>query len=279
MFPLLVGAVARDLDDCDTLVTPPTALAPLDLDTCDIDDGDDITGILTGLASTYGDVYVRAPSHDAWVYAAYTVFTVDDFYFLEDESAANTLLIQHVSVDPATCVGTDCTGFWVLWKFKNFDSVIIGGPKLSMTFLGNHPGLANCTTQDAPATQLGISEATREICGFNEALLSFRMDDGSAATLADVRANVRFSQMAAIDFFGSQTLGATTNVINQVNVAGMFLRPLELLRLAGSRIFGPTLIARYFPIRLCGSMAGTEQRPEERWLAVQSDVPTLTMIK
>jgi hypothetical protein len=73
-------------------IATPTALAPLDLDTCEIDDGDDITGILTGLASTYGDVYVRAPSRTAngcMRPIPCSRWTISTFY--EDESAANTL--------------------------------------------------------------------------------------------------------------------------------------------------------------------------------------------
>jgi hypothetical protein len=222
MFPLLAGAVARDLDDCDTIATPPTALAPLDLDTCEIDDGDDITGILTGLASTYGDVYVRAPSRTANVYAAYTVFTVDDFYFYEDEDGRNTLLIQHVSVNPSTCAGADCWGFWILWSFENFDNVVIGGPNLSLTLQGNHPGLANCTTHYDAYIEIGKLASDAAICNLNAGFVQFNMTDGSAAVLADVRANFKFTQAYALYTNGSTTVGGTTNKINQFNAAGMY---------------------------------------------------------
>jgi hypothetical protein len=220
MFPLLVGAVARDLDDC-TIGSTPTALAPLDLDACTINDGDDITGILTGLASTYGNVYVRAPSRDAWVYAAYTVFTVDDFYFLEDESAANTFLIQHVSVNPATCSGSGCLGFFTMWSFSNFDNVVIGGPKLSITLQGNHPGLANCSTHYRPATETGYAGASAEICDINYGFIGLYMSNGTQALLADIRANVKFTQGYAL-MTNSRTEGATSNSVAQVNLAGLY---------------------------------------------------------
>jgi hypothetical protein len=221
-WPLAVLAVDRDLDDC-TVGSTPTALAPLDLDACTISDGDDISGILTGLASTYGDVYVRAPSRTANVVAAYTAFTVDDFYFLEDEDGRNTLQISHrTSVNPASCVGAACAGYFRLWRFENFDNVVIGGSKLSITFVGNHPGLANCDVQDRPLTQLGYTQ--HAICDSQEALVQFWMDDGSTATLADFRGNVRFTQNYAIYTWGElDTYGNTTvDKITNFNVAGMF---------------------------------------------------------
>jgi hypothetical protein len=208
-WPLAVFAVDRDLDDC-TIGSTPTALAPLDLDNCTISDGDDISGILSGLASTYGDVYVRAPSRTANVVAAYTVFTVDDFYFLEDEDGRNTFLIQHKSVNAGTC-GTPCNEFWTLWSIQNFNNAVIGGPKLSITIQGNHPGLANCDAWPSGWTGTG--------CDANRGLVEFRMSDGSVATLADVRANIRFSQHYAIYTWGS--INRTTDVIEQFNVAGL----------------------------------------------------------
>jgi hypothetical protein len=221
MVPMLASAVERDLDDC-TIGATPTALAPLDLDNCTFDDGDEITGILTGLVSTYGNVYVRAPSRTAWVVAAYTAFTVDDFYFLEDQSARNTFLIQHKVVNPATCSGNDCKGFFTLWSFSNFDNVVIGGPKLSVTLQGNHPGLANCSTHYRPATETGYNAGAAAICDINYGFVGFSMTDSSTATLADVRANLKFTQGYAVYTTGSITEGGTTNKITQLNVAGLF---------------------------------------------------------
>jgi hypothetical protein len=280
MWPLLAGAVARDLDDC-TVGSTPTASAPLDLDNCDIDDGDDITGILTGLASTYGDVYVRAPSRTANVVAAYTVFTVDDFYFLEDQSAANRLTINHKKIMPvakgsafptsgdhwyrwfwrtdeskmyrcegytapdctswverttgtfpywessvdttqATCTSSACNGFFTLWQFSNYDNVVIGGANLSLTFVGTHPGFANCSLQIYVNMQTGRDLTYASLCDMWQGMLDFRMTDGSVATLADVRANVRFSQHLAIASAGPDYYHLDTNRTTQFNVAGMF---------------------------------------------------------
>jgi hypothetical protein len=232
--PIAVFAVDRDLDDC-TVGSTPTALAPLDLDNCTINDGDDITGILTVLASTYGNVYVRAPSRTANVVAAYTVFTVDDFYFLEDEDGRNTFLIQHKSVNPATCSGTDCKGYWVLWSIQNFDNAVIGGEKLSLTFVGNHPGLANCAAQYRPHIQVGISDTTARICDTNFGLVEFRMTDGSTGQLFDFRANVRMSQAYGLYSFNSSNAeGSQVNRVLQTNIAGLFYATSGVFLHAGS---------------------------------------------
>ncbi len=225
LLPVLAGAVDRDLDDC-TVGSTPTAEAPLDLDACTIENGDDISGILSGLASTYGDVYVRAPSRTANVVAAYTVFTVDDFYFYEDQSAANKLTIQHVTVDPNTCSGAACKGFFTLWSFSNFDNVLIGGSNLSITFVGNHPGLGNCSVHYRPAVQTGYSASAATICDINYGFVEFLVTDSSIANLADFRANIRFSQGYALYTYGNGSgvmyTASTPNTIRNLNVAGSF---------------------------------------------------------
>jgi hypothetical protein len=220
-WPLAVFAVDRDLDDC-TVGSTPTALAPLDLDNCTISDGDDISGILIGLASTYGDVYVRAPSRTANVVAAYTVFTVDDFYFLEDEDGRNTFLIQHKVVDGTSCSGAACEGFFTLWRLEQFDHVVIGGQSLSITFVGNHPGLANCAAQNRPALQTGWGSGSADICDINKGLVDIYVGDGVQPALFDFRANVKFSQMYALMSGGYNANENMTNRVQQVNVAGVF---------------------------------------------------------
>jgi hypothetical protein len=121
------------------------------------------------------------------VVAAYTVFTVDDFYFLEDQSARNTLLIQHKAIDGDACVLADCYAYYSLWWFKNFDNIVIGGPKLAVTFKGTHPGLANCDDQYSAQFQIskyrGLSDEqagdNADDCKENNGLLRMLIDDGS----------------------------------------------------------------------------------------------------
>jgi hypothetical protein len=221
MVPMLASGAARTLSDCTVSATP-TASAPLDLDACTINDGDEITGILTGLASTYGNVYVRAPSRTAWVVAAYTVFTVDDFYFLEDQSARNTFLIQHKVVNPATCSGADCRGFFTLWSFSNFDNVVIGGPKLSVTLQGNHPGLGNCATHYRPAVETGWNAGSAAICDINYGFIQASMSNSTQADLFDMRANIRFSQGYALVGGINSVEGVTANSVYQMNLVGLF---------------------------------------------------------
>ena len=223
MFPMLAAGAVRELTECGTLPETISAESPFDLDACNLQDGDDITSLLTDIATEWGNVYVRAPGKTVWVYAGYTVFTVDDFYFLEDQSARNTFLIQHKVVNPATCSGNDCYGYWVLWSFSNFDNVVIGGPKLSVTFVGNHPGLANCTAQYRPHVEVGKSGVASN-CDTNVGLVEFRISDSSIPDLFDFRANVKFSQHYGLYSYNS-TVGVPTNANNRVaqtNIAGLF---------------------------------------------------------
>jgi hypothetical protein len=192
-------AVARTLADCK-VTSAPTSAAPLDLDACTIDGGDEITGILTGLASTYGAVHIRAPSKSLSVWAAFTAFTVPTFSFVEDESPLNQLAINHIAV-ASSCTGAACDAYWTLWRFTNFVSVTIGGPNLSMTFNGNHPGFANCVAQQPYLVQVnGVNDA---ICDANRGLIESRITNQSSPTLFDLRANVRYAMHYGLYMTGS----------------------------------------------------------------------------
>jgi len=209
MVPMLAsGAVVR-LTDCGTLPATISEAEPFDLDACNLQDGDDITTLLTDIATEWGDVYVRAPSKTVWVEADYAAWTQDNFYFLEDQSARNRLLIQHNS----TYVNS--ADFYTLWQFTNYINVKIGGPNLSITIRGNHPGLGNCRRTQYP-TYIASS-----ICDGTPGLLTFTVNDGSKPTLADVRANIAYAQGDSLRFNGSQSEGDVINKVQQVNIAGL----------------------------------------------------------
>jgi len=132
--------------------------------------------------------------------------------FLEDENPANHMLIQHAASP---------TDFWTLWGFENFNTVKIGGPNRTLTFMGNHPGLANCDVQRPLMLSLGYPADTADICDANKGLIEFRMSDGSLAKLADVRADIEYAQQYSIYTWGSFEEGGVTNKISQLNVAGL----------------------------------------------------------
>jgi hypothetical protein len=242
-WPLAVFAVDRDLDDC-TVGSTPTALAPLDLDACTINNGDDITGILVGLDTTYGNVYVRAPSRTLSVTSDTIAFTVDDFYVYEDESAANKLTVTHDPSNPSgaiylsefQCTRCDTALDYcplsagtlsdlganylqrttIMWALVNFDNVLIGGANLSITLTGTHPGLGRVSTLtcgDKPAYP------TNEI---NVGLVDLRVTDTSNPPLVDVRANFRNAEAYGLYVAGTQVVGGTTGRADQVNIAGVF---------------------------------------------------------
>jgi hypothetical protein len=201
MWPLLAGAVARDLDDCDTIVTPPTALAPLDLDTCDIDGGDNITGILTGLDDAYGAVHVRAPAATLTVEADYVDWGtrgVTNFTFLEAESSLHRFTVQF------TAVGSVRT----MWAFTSVGTVTIGGPNLGLTFSGTHPGLGLGTTVEGTG---------------QEGLIYFNPPGSHTGGLVEVRANFYKTKKNGIFFTGAQNAASATGDIAQVNIAGVFV--------------------------------------------------------
>jgi len=100
MVPMLASGAVRELTECGTLPGSISAESPFDLDACNLQNGDDITTLLTDIAAEWGNVYVRAPSQSLWVYAGYTVWTVDNFYFLEDQSVRNTFTIRHKRIMP-----------------------------------------------------------------------------------------------------------------------------------------------------------------------------------
>jgi hypothetical protein len=210
-WPLAVFAVDRDLDDC-TVGSTPTALAPLDLDACTINDGDDITGILTGLATTYDDVYVKAPSESIGVTFTGTVQFgpsgqgADEFKFFEDE--AHTLVITHVPV----------TADAQMWLLTNLDAITIGGPGLRMTFKGTHPGLGTGNP----------CSGTKESCSLYDSfgLIAVSLTDNSNPALLDFRANVWNSWGHGILVLGGDNGGdgeATANRWQAANFAGLFL--------------------------------------------------------
>jgi hypothetical protein len=211
-WPLAVFAVDRDLDDC-TVGSTPTALAPLDLDNCTISDGDDITGILAGLATTYDDVYVKAPSRSIGVTFTGTVEFgpsgqgADEFKFFEDET--HTLRITHIPVTE------DAT----MWRLTNVDAITIGGAGLRLTFMGTHPGLG----------QGKACSGTREACTANSpnpGMITIELTDSSNPALSDIRANFRQTWGAGIRFVGGDNGSdgeSTANRWQQVNVAGVFI--------------------------------------------------------
>ena len=138
------AATRRLATDCTLPAFTPSEAQPFDLDACMIKDGDDITALLTDIRSRWpGGFFVRAPSRSVSVVSNTIKWPSDTkvYMFLEDENPANHMLIQH-SASP--------TDFWTLWGFENFDTVKIGGPNGTLTFRGNHPGLANCDVQTAP---------------------------------------------------------------------------------------------------------------------------------
>jgi len=192
LFPMLAsGAVVR-LTDCGTLPGSISEGSPFDLDACNLQDGDDITSLLTDIVAEWGAVHVRAPSQTLTVGADYTAFTVTHFSFVEDQSARNRLTIDHT--------GTNRT----LWDFASVDRVLIGGPNLSMTFTGNHPGL-------------GVGEDTEQ-----DGHLTFTQGSVTGE-LVDIRANFHLTYKSGVMFFGGQSETSATNKIAQVNIAGRFL--------------------------------------------------------
>jgi hypothetical protein len=211
LFALPVHAANRTLTgDCVNLPavgSPPTEASPYDLDGCTIIDGDDITGILTGAVSRWGSVALRAPSSTKSVTSNSTAFTGHDFFFLEDQSALNRLTITHAPSSPDSSFtpvpGNTVTRKQTMWGITNANRVVIGGAKLSMTFVGTHPGLGVGNND-----QIG--------------LISFDTTNGSTPDLADIRANFRTTYSHGIYFEGGQGIDSYVNRFEQVNVAGVF---------------------------------------------------------
>lgn len=195
------------LTSCLYSAFTPSESTPFDLDWCkSLADGDDISLLLDDIAAAWpGSFYVRAPSRTLTVLASYRAWTATGaktFMFLEDESALNALTIKHIPVSTA-CTGAACFAYWRLWAFADFQKVKLGGPNLMLTFIGNHPGFANCTAHAYYATQVGIASSQIPNCDINQGLIHFDVGDNSPfAILADVRANIRYAQMYALMFSG-----------------------------------------------------------------------------
>lgn len=203
------AAVRRLATDCTLPGFTPSEAQPFDLDSCTLLDGDDITLLMTDIRSQWPSVFaVRAPSKTVSVVSDTITWPTSTkfYYLLEDQVASNKLTIQHVASP---------TDYYRLWLFSNFNTVKLGGPNLSLTFRGNHPGLANCDEQYPAHT-------ASSICDVNQGLLDFRMTDGTTAALADIRANVKFAQAYGLYTNGSFTEGGASNKITQLNVAGLY---------------------------------------------------------
>jgi hypothetical protein len=209
MLLLLVSSQAdagvRRLSECGSLPAAPTEAEPFDLDLCSLRDGDDITELLKDIASRWGAVIVRAPSKTVSVTAsgatnwstAISGKPIKTFVFLEDQDTTNTITIKHVS--PGNPVR--------LWNFSNIIRVRIGGPNLSMSFVGTHPGLGDSTVTE------------------DSGLLRFSMSDGTTGQLADIRANFKNTVSYGIAFQGGDNGPngeAIANRIQQVNISGVF---------------------------------------------------------
>lgn len=211
-------AATRRLAECDPFPATPTEAEPFDLDLCPLKDGDNITQLLKDIQAKWPQgFFLRAPSRSLTVISDSIEWpsSTKDYAFFEDQDPANELTIQHAA---------EPKDFWTLWRFENFDRVRIGGPNLSITFKGNHPGLANCDEQYPRLIALGYPKQVAEICDVNKGLIEFRMSDGSEASLAEVSANIRYSQSYSIYTWGSpgfaEDVGAG-NKIQQLKVAGL----------------------------------------------------------
>lgn len=179
----------------------PTASAPFELDWCRPADGDEITQLLTQIASRWtSGFFVRAPSSSMSLVSNsidWSTTSVKDFNFTESTGSA-TLRIVHP---------TTPTDIYRMWRFTNLRRAVIGGTGLKITFVGTHPGLGT-----GDNTQAG--------------LISFHTSDGSSPALADFRANVSNTHSFGLHFTGGAvgTNGeATANRFQQVNVAGRFV--------------------------------------------------------
>lgn len=223
-FPSAEAAIRRLATDCVLPPATPTEAEPFDLDICTLGNGDDITLLLTDIQAQWPNAfYVRAPSKTLTVISSFISWpsSTKIYMFFEDQDPLNRMTIQHVA-PPTNCVGSACEGFWKLWAFSNFTTVKIGGPNLSVTFRGNHPGWANCDAQQYYIQQ--VSGGSDAICDTGGGLLDFRMTNGTMATLVDVRANVRYSQHYGLYMWGGEHYynPDTNDSVQTVNVAGLY---------------------------------------------------------
>jgi len=216
------AANRRLATDCTYASTfTPSDAAPFDLNWCTLQDNDDITDLIQDIQAKWpSGVYVRAPSKNITVISDTIFFpTSTKFYhFYENLNASYKMTIKH-RTNPSQTPGN---GFWIMWRFQNFKSVKIGGNNLNITFVGNHPGLGNCTEHYAHAMAVGMPETTAKICDINKGLIDFSINDGTTADLAEFKANIRFAQAYALYTNGSHIEGATANKIKNFNIAGEF---------------------------------------------------------
>lgn len=220
------AAQPRLAADCSYAAFTPSESTPFDLDWCDIAFGDDISLLLDDILVAWPTgFYVRAPSRTLTVQASYRAWssTTKTYMFLEDESPLNKLTIQHIAV-ATNCSGSACEAYWKLWAFTNYTTVKIGGPNLSITFVGNHPGFGNCAAQQYYIGQVS-GGGSDPICDSNRGLLDFRVTDNSIPQLLDVRANVRYAQHYGLYANGGQIqfphLDPSGHTI-QCNIAGVY---------------------------------------------------------
>jgi hypothetical protein len=210
MVPMLAsGAVVR-LTDCGTLPGSISAGSPFDLDACNLQNGDDIALLLDDVVAQWGAVHLRAPSATRNViYTGTQTFTGMAFTFVEDQSARNRLSIAHVPDD------FDAK----MWVLSNAPAITIGGPKLSMTFVGSHPGLG----QGIPCS------GTRESCTWltQVGLIEVRLTNNENPDLLDFRANIWSTWGHGLYVNGGSTGSgdageATASRWKQANLAGLF---------------------------------------------------------
>ena len=63
LFSFQADAAVRRLSECASFPGTPTEAAPFDLDLCPLNDGDDVTQLLSDIQARWPDgFYVRAPS-------------------------------------------------------------------------------------------------------------------------------------------------------------------------------------------------------------------------
>ena len=196
-----------------------SAASPIELDWFELANNDDITSLLTTLATTYGDLgngynelYLNAPSvpltlesgYINWDDGTLTSLDVKRFSFLENGAAVT---IQHIE-------NSVQISKYKLWQFNDYLRVLIGGTNLDITFQSNHPGL-------------GTGGGNSPIYG----LISLSLDRYHVgAELVDFRANVRDTHSVGLSFYGYETLTdpaihtstLTTGRVLQANIAGEF---------------------------------------------------------
>ena len=226
----------RTFSEISSAVTwTPSEALPIDLDLFDdstngpLVNGDDITTLLTDIASTYGTVYVRAPSRTVQVTCDTIAFTVSMFMFLEDESPRNRLRITHLPTYPDStkwnvCGWTNIPKKPYLWYFTGFNTIKIGGGNLSIDFYGTHWGAGGSRDfLDPTHTNPGDPIASE-----NSGLITAYVATSTSPDLLDFRANVFLAHRYAVYTYNGYVVdngipfSGTNWRIKQVNCAGLF---------------------------------------------------------